>query len=137
MASYRTWQARPRPKALSHLASKLMLINLEGFNSRLQRRCRNAKPGRRAIGPRYPAAGLPQNRFDTHLLIAHVCRFPGGSRLSGRARFFRECPGLESKHFTVGKNDAALDDILQFANVARPRIPLHGVQRPAIDLLNS
>src|SRR5215471_20624548 len=109
MASYGTYQARPRPKGLSHLAPKLMLIDLQSFDPRLQRRCRNAQPGRRPIGTGYPAAGLPQNRFDTHLLIAQVCRIPRDSRLNGRARFFRECPRLESKHFTVGENDAALD----------------------------
>src|SRR2546422_10839511 len=96
-------------------ATELVLADVGGTNSLVERPARIAELHRRAPGTRNPPLGLAQGAFNGRALRP-LCRDAAGVALE---------PGrVDRKGLAVAQHHGALDDVLQLAHVAGPVVGL-------------
>src|SRR5258705_7357134 len=113
-----------------------MLINFERADLRFERRSRDPEPRRRTRRTRYAAFARGERRLDSRPLVG--CQFviqrSFGIRLDDALP--HEPTLIDAQGIGIGHNDRPLDDILQFSNVAWPRIIAEQIERLFADSVN-
>ena len=106
-----------------------MLVDFERPDLRFERRSRDAEPRRRPSRAGNAALARGERRLDSRSLVGG--QFVIQRRLSIRLdnALPHEPTLIDAQGIGVGDDDRPLDDILQFADVARPGIIAQQIER--------
>ncbi len=110
------------------------LVDMEGFDFRLECLARNAELGRRSSRAGDPSVGLGKRGFDHGLLAlgkrGHLAPRPLG--LLGRAGL--EPRLIDDERLAIAQHHGALDHVLQFPHVPGPVVALKQLKRLLLDV---
>src|SRR5260221_4768792 len=106
-----------------------MLVDFERANLRFERRSWAPEPRRRSSRAGHAALARGERRLDSRSLVG--CQFIIQRRLSIRLddALPHEPTLIDAESIGIGHDDRPLDDILQFADVARPGIVAQQIER--------
>src|SRR5258706_9458498 len=115
---------------------KQVLVDFQRTDAGFESRRRQAEPSGGAAWSVDSAMSLAKDCFDLRLPIVTAVDFFFKCCINCRLSLALKHTWFETQDSAFGEYHAAFDHVLQFTNVSRPRILLHGFQRTLLDLAN-
>src|SRR5712671_876011 len=126
--AHSSWEGRRIKRGQTLLDFKSVAVNSQFPELRFERLPGNAQLGSGAGWASDHTLGIPQRALDHFYLALDKSRNERGTRPTRLAICACKPGFIDRKGFPIAHDHRALNDVLQFANVARPVIPLEQVE---------
>src|ERR1700750_1688138 len=113
----------------SSCVREFALLDLQLFDLRFQRRRRDSELGGCPARSSDPSLTLGQGCFDHLLFLTLQSVWERTRPVWTEGPLAREPRLVDRKRLAAAQDDRSLDDVLPFANIARPRISFAELQR--------